>query len=118
MRNEILDFKVFHGSATGENIYNDVASVLEQFKVATMEILDTIGVTDTTGDMRKMGQYCRDNNCRHLYCIDHNFNRNAQLALNPNSILFSRRKLGLRMDTLRYPHMAWRSCWTFSVSTI
>ena len=55
MRSAILDFKVFHGSTIGENIYNDVASVLGQFKGATTMILDTIGITDTTGNMRKMG---------------------------------------------------------------
>jgi len=38
------------------------------------------GITDTTGNMGKMGMYCREHGRRHAYCTDHNFNRNAQLA--------------------------------------
>jgi hypothetical protein len=46
-------------------------------------ILDYLGVTDTTGSMGVLGQYCRrDNGRRHAYCADHNFHRNAILAFN------------------------------------
>lgn len=78
---------MFHGRTTGEFIYADVQSVLEKFKDETNVVLDTIGITDTTGNMGKLGVYCRANGPRHAYCIDHNFNRNAQLAFDRESLL-------------------------------
>lgn len=78
----MLDFHVHKGRSTGEAIYNDVAAVLARFKKASTVILDYLGVTDTTGNMGKLGAYCRENNRRHAYCTDHNFHRNAILAFN------------------------------------
>jgi hypothetical protein len=50
----ILDLKVFKGTTTGEAVYNDIAQVLEKFQGnSTMVILDSIGITDTTGNMGK-----------------------------------------------------------------
>jgi len=43
-------------------------------------VLDIIGIIDTTGNMGRLGVYCRENGRRHAYFIDHNFNRCAQLA--------------------------------------
>ena len=80
MTTALMDFKVFHGRTTGELIYADVESVLEKFQGETTMVLDTIGITDTTGNMGRLGAYCRDNGRRHAYCIDHNMNRTAQLA--------------------------------------
>jgi len=80
LQSAILDFKVFCGSTTGENIYHDIESVLAKFQGESTMVLDTIGITDTTGNMGKLGAYCRENKRRHGYCTDHNFNRNAQLA--------------------------------------
>ena len=79
----ILDLKVFKGTTTGEAVYNDIAQVLQKFQGnRMMVILDSIGITDTTGNMGKLGQYCRENGRRHGYCTDHNFHRNAILAFN------------------------------------
>ena len=80
LQSAVLDFKVFSGRTTGERVYNDVISVLNKFSTSTSVVLDTIGITDTTGNMGKMGMFCRENGRRHAYCTDHNFNRNAQLA--------------------------------------
>ena len=56
----ILDLKVFKGTTTGEAVYNDIAQVLQKFRGnRTMVILDSIGIIDTTGNMGKLGQYCR-----------------------------------------------------------
>jgi hypothetical protein len=82
MESCVLDFKVFKGTTTGEAIYNDIVSVLERFRQLSTIILDYLGVTDTTGSMGVLGQYCRDNGRRHAYCADHNFHRNAILAFN------------------------------------
>jgi hypothetical protein len=78
----MLDFHVHRGRSTGEAIYHDIAAVLARFKSLSMVILDYLGVTDTTGNMGKLGAYCRENNRRHAYCTDHNFHRNAILAFN------------------------------------
>ena len=78
----ILDFKVFKGTTTCEATYNDIQEVLAQYKSDSAIVLDTIGITDTTGNMGALGRYCRENNRRHGYCTDHNFYRNAILAFN------------------------------------
>jgi hypothetical protein len=79
----ILDLKVFKGTTSGEAIYNDIAQVLQKFQGSNATvILDSIGITDTTGNMGKLGQYCRENGRRHGYCTDHNFHCNAILAFN------------------------------------
>ena len=80
LQSPVLDFKVFSGRTTGERVHNDIISVLKKFSTSTSVVLDTIGITDTTDNMGKMGMYCRENGRRHAYCTDHNFNRNAQLA--------------------------------------
>ncbi len=77
-----LDFKVFKGSTSGEAIYEDIQNVLSQFQDDATIVLDTIGITDTTGNMGKLGQFCRENGRRHGYCTDHNFHRNAIKAFN------------------------------------
>ena len=52
----ILDLKVFKGTTTGEAIYNDIAQVLHKFQGSNATvILDSIGITDTTGNMGKLG---------------------------------------------------------------
>jgi hypothetical protein len=51
LQSVILDFKVFHGSTSGDYIYNDIEAVLKKFKGDTVMVLDTIGITDTTGNM-------------------------------------------------------------------
>jgi hypothetical protein len=79
----ILDLKVFKGTTTSEAVYNDIAQVLQMFQGnRTTVILDSIGITNTTGNMSKLGQYCHENGRRHGYCTDHNFHRNAILAFN------------------------------------
>ena len=55
MKSACLDFKVFHGSPSGANIYEDIMSVLAKYNGKTMMVMDTVGVTDTTGNMGKLG---------------------------------------------------------------
>jgi hypothetical protein len=79
----IFDLKVFKGTTTSEAVYNDITHVSQKFQGNnTRVILDSIGITDTTGNMGKLGQYCRENGRRHRYCTDHNFHPNAILAFN------------------------------------
>lgn len=81
MQSACLDFKVFHGSTTGEKIYADIKSVLTKFKGETVLMMeDTIGITDTTGNMGVLGRFLRENGHEHAYCTDHNFHLNAKLA--------------------------------------
>ncbi len=80
MKYSCLDFKVFHGSTSGANIYKDIMLVLAKYNDETMMVMDTVGVTDTTGNMGKLGQLLRDNGHEHAYCTDHNFHLNAKLA--------------------------------------
>lgn len=48
-------------------------------------IFDTISVTDTTGNMGKLGKYLRDNGKEHGYCTDHNLHLVAKLAFERES---------------------------------
>ena len=43
-------------------------------------MFDTIGITDTTGNMGKLGRYLRENGKEHGYCTDHNLHLVAKLA--------------------------------------
>jgi len=80
LQSAVLNFKVFSGRTTGERVYNGIISVLKRFSTSTSVVLDKISNTDTTDNIGKMGLYCRENDQRHTYCMDHNFNPNAQLA--------------------------------------
>jgi hypothetical protein len=82
LKSILLDFKVFVGRTRGEDIYRDISTVLGKFSDDTTMVLDTIGITDTTGNMGKLGSYCRENGRRHAYCTDHVLHRNAILAFN------------------------------------
>ncbi len=77
-----LDFKVFEGSTTGERINEDIVAVLEKYQGEGEDtiVFDTIGITDTTGNMGKLGRYIRDNGKEHGYCMDHNLHLIAKLA--------------------------------------
>ena len=46
----VLDFKVFKGRTTGEFMYNDIQAILGQFQGESNIVLDTIGITNTTGN--------------------------------------------------------------------
>ncbi len=53
-----IDFKVFSGRTTGDNIYNDIQSVLQKFMGGEFNFVqDTIGITDTTGNMGRLGTF-------------------------------------------------------------
>ena len=78
-----LDFKIFEGSTTGERIYEDIITVLQKYQGEAEEdtiVFDTIGITDTTGNMGKLGRYLRENGKEHGYCTDHNLHLVAKLA--------------------------------------
>ena len=87
LRSAVLDFKVFEGSTTGERIYEDIVAVLQKFQGTGEDtiVFDTIGVTDTTGNMGKLGKYLRDNGKEHGYCTDHNLHLVAKLAIERES---------------------------------
>ena len=77
-----LDFKVFEGSTTGERIYEDIVAVLQKYQGESKDtiVFDTISITDTTGNMGKLGRYLRENGKEHGYCTDHNLHLVAKLA--------------------------------------
>ncbi len=59
-----LDFKVFEGSTTGKQIYEDVVEILQTYQdeaKADTILFDTIGITDTNGNMGKLGRYLCEN---------------------------------------------------------
>ncbi len=64
----IVDFKVFHGTTSGEAIYIDQVTVLEKFTTKSNVV---IGISDTAGNMGVLGQYLRRNGMEHGYCTDH-----------------------------------------------
>ncbi len=84
-----LDFKVFEGSTTGERIYEDVVVVLQKYQHEAKDTIafETIGITDTIGNMRKLGRYLRENGKEHSYCTDHNLHCVAKLAFEREIIL-------------------------------
>lgn len=92
MYSSLLDFKLFVGRTTGAMIFEDISSVLSQFNRADSVLLadvdnsctssycstpttaaknNMIGVTDTTGNMGKLGEYLRNNGQEHAYCFGH-----------------------------------------------
>ena len=73
----IIDFKVHRGRTRGEDIFEDQKEVLDEHIDKDSVVL---GVTDTTGNMGKLGEHLRDFGYEHAYCTDHNFHRNALLA--------------------------------------
>jgi hypothetical protein len=78
-----LDFKVFEGSTTSERINEDVVAVLQTYQgeaEADTIVFDTIGITDTTGNMGKLGRYLHENGKEHGYCMDHNLHLVAKLV--------------------------------------
>jgi len=87
LKSAVLDFKIFEGSTTGERIYEDVMAVLQKYQGETEDtiVFDTIGITDTTGNMGKLGKYLRDNGKEHGYCTDHNLHLVAKLAFERES---------------------------------
>ncbi len=82
LRSAVLDFKIFEGSTTSERIYEDVVAVLQKYQGETQDtiVFDTIGITDTTGNMGKLGIYLRDIGKEHGYCTDHNLHLVALLV--------------------------------------
>ena len=70
------------GQSLGERIYEDVMVVLQKYQGETEDtiVFDTIGITDTTGNMGKLGKYLRNNGKEHGYCTDHNLLLVARLA--------------------------------------
>ena len=58
LKSAVLDFKIFEGSTTGERIYEDVMAVLQKYQGEAEDtiVFDTIGITDTTGNMGKLGK--------------------------------------------------------------
>jgi hypothetical protein len=81
-KSAVLDFKIFEGLTTGKRIYEDVMAVLKKYQGETEDtiVFNTIGITDTAGNMGKLGKYLRDNGKEHGYCTDHNLHLVARLA--------------------------------------
>ena len=75
----VLDFKVFHGSTSGNNCAEDLFKIFDEYGFKDENV--TIVVTDTTGSMNTFGQKLRDDRkYQHKYCFDHNIHRNCILA--------------------------------------
>jgi hypothetical protein len=102
MCSSLLDFKVFAGRTTGAMIFEDISSVLSKFNRAESVLLadvdnstystptagnNTIGVTDTTGNMGKLGEYLRDNGQEHAYCFGHIIHLVAGIAFDRKSFM-------------------------------
>ena len=73
---------VFEGFTTSKCIYEDIVAVLQKYQGEAEDtiVFDTIGITDTTGNMGKLGRYICDNGKKHGYCTDHNLHLVAKLA--------------------------------------
>jgi hypothetical protein len=84
-----LDFKVFERSTTGEQIYKDIVAVHQKYQGEAKDtiVFDIIGITDTTGNMGKLGRYLCDNGKEHGYCMDHNLHLVAKLAFEHENVL-------------------------------
>jgi hypothetical protein len=89
LQSACLDVKIFEGSTTGELIYEDIVAVLQKYQGEAEDTiaLVSIGITDTTGNMGKLGRYLRDNSKEHGYCTDHNLHLVAKLAFEHESVL-------------------------------
>ena len=104
MRSVCIDFKVFQGRTTGENIYNDIMAVLGRFVSEGHQpefVQDTIGITDTTGNMGRLGKFLRDSGHEHAYCTDYVFHLTAILAFSGTSFQYSH---SLFIDTAVITH--------------
>ena len=77
-----LDFKVFEESTIDERIYEDIITVLQKYQGEAEDTImfDTVDITDTTGNMGKLGRYLCENGKEHGYCTDHNLHLVAKLA--------------------------------------
>jgi hypothetical protein len=85
-----LEFKVFEGSTTRERIYKDIVAVLQKYQGEAKDtiVFDTIGITDTTGNMGKLGRYhIHDNGKEHGYCTYHNLHLVAKLMFECEIVL-------------------------------
>ncbi len=82
LKSAVLDFKNFEGLTTGKRIYEDFMAVLQKYQGETEDtiVFDTIGITDTTGYMGKLGKNLHDNGKEHGYCTDHNLHLVARLT--------------------------------------
>ena len=82
LKSAVLDLKFFEGSTTGKKIYEDVMVVLQKYQGETGDtiVFDTIGITDTTGNMVKLRKYLHNHGEEHCYCTDHNLHLVARLA--------------------------------------
>jgi hypothetical protein len=82
LKSAVFDFKILEGLTTGKRIYEDVVAVFQKYQGETEDtiVFNTIGITDTTGNMGKLGKYLRDNGKEHGYCTDNNLHLVARLA--------------------------------------
>ncbi len=91
LQSSSLDFIVFEGSTTGELIYKDIVMVVQKYQGEAEDtiviVVDTIGITDATGKMGKLGRYLCDNGKEHGYCTDHNLHLVAKLAFEREIVL-------------------------------
>ena len=109
----VLNFKLFKGMTTGALIFNNITSVLDKFKaddntillhnvnsddfpsygdsdvnaIPQKEHLDTILITDTTGNMGKLGEYLWENDQEHGYCFAHLMHLTARIAFDRKLVM-------------------------------
>jgi hypothetical protein len=75
MKQCVLAFEVFHGTTAGSELGKDFVTKFEEYGFELSFVIAV--VTDTTGNMNTFGEYLRQKNVTHLYCVDHNLHLTA-----------------------------------------
>ena len=78
MKLVMLELKVFHGQNTSREVLVDYqTNVLEEFSDMSSIV---IGISDTMGNMGKLGRLFQKKGWEHTYYTDQNFHLNAILT--------------------------------------
>lgn len=84
MKQCVLAFEVFHGTTAGSELGKDFVTKFEEYGFELSFVIAV--VTDTTGNMNTFGEYLRQKNVTHLYCVDHNLHLTAKLAFDDRNL--------------------------------
>ena len=101
-----IDFGVYNGTSSGEEISSDFMNRFEQAGLPTSNIVAC--TTDTAGSMLRFGDILQESyGIPHLLCVDHNLHLNAKLAFDDENLPGSENAM----------HAARNLCEHFSQST-
>jgi hypothetical protein len=69
--------------------FEDIVAILQKYQGKTDDtiVFDTIGITDTTGNMGKFGRYLCDNGKENGHCMNHNLHLVAKLEFECEIVL-------------------------------